>query len=159
MEKGLPISHVAHKTGLNPKTIRYYEAIGLIPPPTRRQAGYASKGYRMFTQEDLERLTFIKRAKLLDLSLQQIKEILHVHVVENGYRTAARSYLQALVAAKLHEVSENIEQLHRLRQDLERIAHHLTEAAGAAQADCCEPFCGPSTCGGEGELLTITRAR
>ncbi|MDA2924314.1 MerR family DNA-binding transcriptional regulator, partial [Acidobacteria bacterium AH-259-L09] len=43
------IGEVAAKTGLNPKTIRYYEEVGLIPKPRRRHTGYASAGYRRYS--------------------------------------------------------------------------------------------------------------
>jgi len=65
MDRYLRIGEVAKKTGLNPKTIRYYEEIGLIPPPRQSEARFFSAGYRLFTREDVERLELIKRAKLL----------------------------------------------------------------------------------------------
>ena len=66
----LRIGQLAAEFGLNPKTIRYYEAIGLLPPPERTDAGY-----RLYTDADVERLRFIGKAKLIGLSLDEIREI------------------------------------------------------------------------------------
>lgn len=69
------IGEVAKLTGLSGKTIRHYEEIGLIPPPDRRNPSYASPGYRVYTEAEVRRLVLIKRAKLLDLSLEQLKQL------------------------------------------------------------------------------------
>ena len=66
----LRIGQLAAEFGLNPKTIRYYEAIGSLPPPERTDAGY-----RLYTDADVERLRFIGKAKLIGLSLDEIREI------------------------------------------------------------------------------------
>ncbi|MFQ5434023.1 MAG: MerR family transcriptional regulator, partial [Anaerolineae bacterium] len=65
------IGDVAHTLNINPKTIRYYEEIGLIPPAQRSQTGY-----RIYSQSDIDRLAFILRARELDFSLDDIGEIL-----------------------------------------------------------------------------------
>jgi MerR family copper efflux transcriptional regulator len=71
----LTIGEVAKQTGLSPKAIRLYEADGLIPPPERTQAGY-----RTYDQHDVALLRFIGQARALDLRLEEIKEILDLHV-------------------------------------------------------------------------------
>ncbi|WP_322489962.1 MerR family transcriptional regulator [Chloroflexus sp.] len=65
------IRDLARQTGVSPKTIRYYEQIGLLPPPQR-----AENNYRCYTQADVERLRFIVGARSLDLSLREIAAIL-----------------------------------------------------------------------------------
>jgi DNA-binding transcriptional MerR regulator len=65
------IGELAERVGVNPKTIRYYESIGLLPEPPRTDAGYRDYG-----PEDVERLAFVRRATELDLQLEQIAEIL-----------------------------------------------------------------------------------
>ena len=67
----LQVGEVAHKLGLNPQTLYFYERIGLIATPQRTEAGY-----RLFSEADVNRLIFISRAKALGLSLDEIKEIL-----------------------------------------------------------------------------------
>jgi DNA-binding transcriptional MerR regulator len=67
----LRIGEVAEVTGLTQRTIRYYEEIGLLPPPTRTQGDY-----RLFGPRDIARLEEIARLKsLLGFSLGEIKQI------------------------------------------------------------------------------------
>ena len=75
MEKHFKISEAAKRTGLNPKAIRYYEAIKVIPN-AKRTAVPHGMGYRMYSEEDLRRLAFVRQAKLLDLSLSEIRELI-----------------------------------------------------------------------------------
>lgn len=75
MERHLRISEVAKLTGLNPKTLRYYEAIKIIHAARRTEVPHG-KGYRLYSEEDLRRLAFVKHAKLLDLSLSEIRELI-----------------------------------------------------------------------------------
>src|SRR5579863_10445846 len=79
------IDEVASRTGLTKRTIRYYEEIGLLHPPTRTEGGY-----RLFTSDDVSRLERIKRLReLMNFSLAEIKE--HVEADE------LRKQLQAQV--------------------------------------------------------------
>lgn len=123
MSRVLRIGDVARKTGLNPKTIRYYEEIGLIPPPERRQAGWASRGHRIFAAEDVSRLEFVKRARLLDLSLKEIGDLLAS--VREGCCGSAQPRFSALVEAKIMETDRKLADLHRLRKELEGLRRSL----------------------------------
>jgi len=144
MEHGLRIGAVARAVGLRPKTIRYYEEIGLIPPPRRREGGYASRGHRLFTQEDIQRLTFIRRARLLDLSLDQIQELLAS--VQMGCCGAARPKLKTFLEANLPEVEQRIAELKALRHALERLYETIRR-----EAETCSPRATVGECGfGEG---------
>jgi DNA-binding transcriptional MerR regulator len=70
-ETFLRIGEVAEATGLTHRTIRYYEEMGLLPPPTRTQGDY-----RLYSESDVKRLSEIVRLKsLLGFSLSEIKEI------------------------------------------------------------------------------------
>jgi MerR family Zn(II)-responsive transcriptional regulator of zntA len=60
------VGEVSRRLGLNPQTLYFYERIGLIPSPQRTEAGY-----RLFSQQDMERLAFISRAKSLGLTLDE----------------------------------------------------------------------------------------
>lgn len=110
------IGETAEQLGINRKTIRYYETIGLIPNAARNDSGY-----RVFSGEDLERLGFILRAKTLGFSIDDIGEILDLR--ERG--EAPCHYVADLIQEKIVEVDEKIADLHRLRSDLEQ----LTEQA------------------------------
>ena len=62
---------VAERTGVNPETLRYYEKEGLLETPKR-----SANGYRLYGEEDLDRLNFISRSKDLGFSLRDIKEFM-----------------------------------------------------------------------------------
>ena len=64
---------LATETGCNIETIRYYEAIGLIPAPAR-----TASGYRSYSDEHLRRLNFIQRARALGFSSEQIQGLLEL---------------------------------------------------------------------------------
>lgn len=66
----LTIGRIAHSGGVAAKTIRYYEQIGVLPAPRR-----AASGYRLYDQAGVERLRFIRRARSLGLTLQQLKTL------------------------------------------------------------------------------------
>ena len=65
------IKDVARRTGLTPKAIRYYQRVGVVPPPARNDAGY-----RCYEEADAQRLEFIAIAKGAGLGLEEIAEVL-----------------------------------------------------------------------------------
>lgn len=67
----MQIKTLAEKTGLSAKTIRYYESVGLMPPPKRGE-----NNYRIYDESAVERLRFIASARRLDIPLRDIAEIL-----------------------------------------------------------------------------------
>lgn len=139
----LRIGQAARETGLNPKTIRYYEEIGLIPRPERTERYDASPGYRLFGQEDLNRLEFIRRARLLGLSLAEVKELLNAGRGEFSGSSYVR--LRELLQEKTKEVSARIQELEELRVQLMGLQRKLEQDKGS-EAECCEPTCSPLTC-------------
>lgn len=106
------IGSVARELGINPKTIRYYEEIGLIPPAQR-----TGTGYRIYSQSDIDRIAFILRARELDFSLDDIGEILALR--EKG--EAPCLYVTELVARQLAVIDAKIAALNQLRQELDEI--------------------------------------
>jgi len=67
------IGEVAERTGLSLRTIRYYEEVGLVVPSARSQGGF-----RLYTDPDVQRLLTIKRMKPLELTLEQMRELLDI---------------------------------------------------------------------------------
>ena len=67
----LRIGGAAERTGLSIRTVRYWEEVGLVEP-TGRTAG----GFRLYSEADLERLETVKRMKPLDLTLEEMRELL-----------------------------------------------------------------------------------
>lgn len=125
MDHHLTISQIACKSGFSPPTLRYYEEVGLLPGPRR-----GSNGYRRYTTDDLARLQFVKRAKLLDLSLQEIKDILAYAV--DGRCGPLQERLVSLLEMKIVAVNEKIRELRRLKTDLQ-----VYQQAIAKSSDTC----------------------
>jgi len=117
MPETLRIGQVAQKLDLNPKTIRYYEEIGLLPEPKRTVSGY-----RQYAAPDVERIDFIRRARTLELSLDEIGEVLSFRDQDE----APCPYVLHLIVDKIEQVERKIEDLRELRREL-RDLH--TEAA------------------------------
>src|SRR5690554_31792 len=74
MKADLKVGELAKLTGLTAKTIRYYELLKLIPEPRRTETGY-----RLYSETDVQRLEFIKKAKQIGLSLEDIRDILTLY--------------------------------------------------------------------------------
>lgn len=130
----LKIGEAAKRLGVNPRTIRFYESAGLLPPPKRTEHGYASAGQRLFTPEDLRRLQFVKRARLLDLSLDQIREL--VELTDAGCCGSARPYLKTLIREKLPELRRRIAELRRLERHLEALQRMLPDESRKTDRSC-----------------------
>lgn len=123
----LRIGELANELGLNPKTIRYYEAIGLLPQPSRTHTGY-----RRYGNEDRERLQFIAKAKALGLSLHQIGEIFAIR-----YRGEPPCrHVVGLLDQKLAAIDAQIRALTGLRQEL-----LLLRGAAGSMTSCEAPIC------------------
>lgn len=106
------IGNVARELDINPKTIRYYEEINLIPPPQRTETGY-----RLYSQSDIDRIAFILRARELDFSLDDIGEIT---ALREGGDTPCL-YVTELVRKQMAEIDAKIAALNQLRNELEDV--------------------------------------
>jgi len=107
--KPLLIGQVTALSGVPIRTIRYYESLGLL-----KSSGRTEGGFRQFSSDVLMRLSFIKRAQTLGLSLQEIGEILQVY---DGGKPACDEIQQKL-KDKIFEINLQIEQLLTLRGEL-----------------------------------------
>lgn len=105
----LLIGDLARQVGIDPRTIRYYEEAGIMPPPAR-----LANGYRVYSEADATRLRFIRRARALDFALDDIGEILAFR--ERG--EAPCLYVLRTIDRKIEEVGQRIADLERLRRDL-----------------------------------------
>lgn len=112
----MQIGELAARSGVSAKMIRHYESIGLLPAPSRRESGYRDYG-----SADLHRLRFVRRAKDLGFSIDQIRELLRLW----ADRGRASAEVKAIALAHVRE--------------LERRAQALAEMAGALKhlADVC----------------------
>ena len=100
------IGDLAQATGVTVDTLRYYEREGLLPP-AERTAG----GFRCYSQETAQRMRFIKQARELGLSLQEIRQLVHP---ENGRCAAVRQVL----ADRLSDVDRRLRDLASFRKTL-----------------------------------------
>lgn len=103
------IGELAGEVGVNPKTVRYYESIGLLPEP-ERTAG----GYRDYGPQDADRLAFIRRATELDLHLDEIREILALR--DRGQRPC--DYVLDVARQRIVELDDRIAAMRRARREL-----------------------------------------
>lgn len=137
------IDQVAIRTGLTKRTLRYYEEIGLLPPPTRTEGGY-----RLYSEADILQLERIKRLKdLLGFSLNEIREIAQAEEQRDQVRAAwqherdPRTRLQwldrveALTRNQLHLVEEKLAGLQEMQANLKSRLDRFQSSREQLQAD------------------------
>jgi DNA-binding transcriptional MerR regulator len=107
----LKIGDLARITDLSIKTIRYYESRGLLEKPPRSEGGY-----RLYGPEEVARLRFVQRAKLLGLTLEEIREMVELAARCNEGELVPR--LEEVLEAKLEETERKIDELSAFRQNL-----------------------------------------
>jgi len=109
----LTTGRLAKEAGVNIDTVRYYEKRGLIPKPPRKDSGY-----RMFREDAIKRIIFIKHAQQIGFSLHEIEELLFLRV---GSKTTCRE-VKKRTEAKIVEVEGKILNLQRIKRALEKMA-------------------------------------
>lgn len=119
----MSVTEVCGATGLSPRTLRYYEELGLLPD-VRRRAG----GRRVYCDAELERLRFIGRLKALGLSLAEIQELNAVYAIGRSTQQMLRS-LDALLDSHLAEIEERSKSLDRLRSEIGSYREHVRTRA------------------------------
>ena len=117
------ISEVARRTDLPPKTIRYYEEIGLIRPARD------TNGYRAFADGDVHKLAFLGRARALGFSIEDCRTLLALY--EDDARASAD--VKRVAQDHLDRIEEKLAQLHSMRDTLTHLVH---ECAGDNRPDC-----------------------
>ena len=118
---------LATRTGCNIETIRYYEATGLLPAPTRN-----ASGYRIYGADHLRRLNFIQRAKALGFSSEQVRGLLNLHAPGENHTRAA---VKLLTESHIDTIADKIRDLQRIKRRLSQISSFCD---GSTQsADTC----------------------
>ena len=108
-----PIGALSGRTGCSIETIRYYERIGLLPAPPR-----SAGGHRVYDDDHLKRLTFIRRGRALGFTLDQVRGLLGL--VDGGDFSCDE--VRQLTLAHLGEIRDKIADLRRLQQTLDEMA-------------------------------------
>ncbi len=111
--KTLSTGQLAKDAKVNIETIRYYERRRLLPEPRRRESGY-----REYSQDDVNRIKFIKRAQALGFTLKEISELLALRV--DSKTTCAKVKKQA--EAKISNIEEKIRMLKTMKTALGKLA-------------------------------------
>ena len=109
----LTIGKLAARGGVNIQTVRYYERRGLIPKPKRSLAGY-----RLYDEEAIKRLGFVRKAQLLGFSLHEIDELLALRMQPGTSCADIRQKANQKIAA----VDEKLSELSRIRTALVKLA-------------------------------------
>src|SRR3990172_13188966 len=106
------VGEIAEKIGVNVETLRYYEKIKIMPKPKRKESSY-----RFYDELDLRRLLFIKRAKELGFTLNEIKELLNLKIES----TATCGDIKHLAEHKLNDIKERIRDLNNIKNVLTKL--------------------------------------
>jgi MerR family copper efflux transcriptional regulator len=108
------IGQAATASGISAKMIRHYESINLI-----RESARTSSGYRTYSDNDLHTLRFIKRARSLGFSLDQIRDLLSLW--DDSHR--ASSDVKAIAQTHVAELEKRIQELSEMRDTLTHLVH------------------------------------
>jgi Cu(I)-responsive transcriptional regulator len=117
------IGTAARQSGQPPKTIRYYEEIGLLT------ADRAANGYRDYSAEDVHLLRFVQRSRSLGFSVEECRQLLSLYTD----RDRASADVKAIATDKLGEIDRKIAELTGLR---EMLGHLVESCHGDARPEC-----------------------
>ncbi len=124
MSTTFTIGQLASAAEIPAATIRYYEKIGLLASPSR-----SGSNYRQYGNDDLDRLTFVRRARDIGFTIDQVRSLLSFSDQQNGDCCT----VTALTEEHLVSVEQKIADLLTLR---DRLTGLLTSCRGGLVADC-----------------------
>lgn len=121
----MKIGELAQRSGVNIDTVRYYEREGLLPKAARLKSGY-----RIYDEDDVRRLRFVRRAKALGFTLPEIRDLLCL----STRRDNDMGPMKAAAKEKLVAVDLKLAELTRIRQGLEAL---VTSCPGHGALEQC----------------------
>jgi MerR family copper efflux transcriptional regulator len=132
----LTIGQLAHLTGVPAKSIRYYESVGLLPAPERRE-----NGYRRYRQADVNRLILLRRMRLLGVPLAAMSSL--VMGTSHAHCAQVQQEVLALIRDRLAALDQEIAELHLLREQVKRYSDLLIACPADPQTsfDDCSDLC------------------
>jgi DNA-binding transcriptional MerR regulator len=107
---------VSKATGLNIETLRFYEKNGLIPIPKR-----TSGGYRIYTEDIINRLEFIKRAKNSGFTLDEIRQLLLIL----DSKSIDQQFVSNLLEKKINDIDQEISELYEKKAFLLKVKENI----------------------------------
>lgn len=118
----IAIGALSKHTGTNIETIRYYERVGLLPPPAR-----SSGGYRLYGTAHRKRLNFIRRARALGFPLAEVRKLLTL--ADQRRRPCAE--VRVVAAAHLGDVKGKIADLRQMERVLKETIARCEAGSGS----------------------------
>ncbi|MDT0120116.1 MULTISPECIES: heavy metal-responsive transcriptional regulator [Kocuria] len=125
----MKIGELAQLSGVSTKTIRYYESIGVLPEPAR-----TTSGYRDYEQSFVDRLTFIRSAQRLGVSLEEIRQILAIR----ERNEAPCGYVRGVLESQLEGIGQRIHELQVLREHLVQIVSEADQLPAPQEGCTCQ---------------------
>jgi len=122
----LTIGQVGKRTKVNIETIRYYEHLGILPKPNRNP----NSGYRQYKENTIERLNFIKHAKELGFSLNEIKSLFALRMNSNSTCGDVKKRAEM----KITDIEEKIKTLQKMNKALKKL---VTQCRGKGPVGEC----------------------
>lgn len=128
--KLLKIGDLAKRVGVTVRTVRYYEELGLLSP-TETSAG----GFRLYSEDDLRKLVFVKRFKELDFPLEEIQQL--IDMPQNNLSKSERISLSlSLLQKQLEQVENQIKKSKATKKDIENAMKALNDCSNCKQIIC-----------------------
>lgn len=118
------IGQAAKSSGISAKMIRYYEDIGVLPASKRSDAGY-----RMYSEDDLKTLHFIRHARELGFSTEQMKELLELWKNNDRQSAEVKTLTQKHILALKQKIAD-------LQAMVDNLQQSVNCCAGNQQAEC-----------------------
>lgn len=127
MERSLTIGKLARRAGVRPSAVRYYESHRILPAASRLPSGY-----RVYSEDSVAMLRFVRRAQNLGMTLREVKQLLTL--VREGQRPCQR--VRELAHAHLREINDRIKELELLRAQLRTMLRRRSNGKRANGTVC-----------------------
>jgi DNA-binding transcriptional MerR regulator/glutaredoxin len=121
------IGELAQRLGLNVRTLRYYEKIGLLPPPTRTESGY-----RLYSEADERLLRFVLQAKRMGFTLEEIRQIMR-----RSRHGSVCDYVRETLRQHIEALDAKIAEFQRTRKELQAAENVWQEMGDAHDGTFC----------------------
>lgn len=131
MVENITIGDLAEETGVQPKTIRFYEGRGPLPPPRP-----SDSGYRLYSDQDSRRLQLIRAARSLGLSVRDVRDLMAT--AQHERCGSFQGQAARLIVDKLRQVEAKIQEMTALKQQLEKTMQRLEQPAAGRNSGVLE---------------------